>query len=107
MEQHTVQLVAGTISSFFFISSNLPMLLKAYKSRDLSSYSLSYLILNIIGDLVYWLYISSLPIGPIWVMHAFYTVTSALMLAAFLRYEARSNPRVRLQESNSRAILLS
>ncbi len=87
MELQTVQIVAGSISSFFFISSNLPMLLKAFKTKNLRSYSLGNLLLNNVGNIVYWLYVSSLPIGPIWVMHTFYTVTSMLMLLAYLRYE--------------------
>ena len=87
MDMQTIQLVAGSLSSVVFISSNLPMLVKAYKTKDLSSYSLTYLVLNIIGDAIYWLYIGSLPPGPIWFMHTFYTITSILMLAWYLRYQ--------------------
>ncbi len=71
----------------FFISSNLAMLLKAFKIRNLRSYSLSHILLNNLGNILYWLYVSSLPIGPIWWMHSFYTITSILMLIAYLRYE--------------------
>ena len=88
MEFQTVQIVAGSISSFFFITSNLPMLLKAFKTKNLRSYSLSNIILNNIGNLIYWLYISSLPLGPIWFMHTFYTITTLLMLVGYLRYES-------------------
>ena len=63
------------------------MLLKAFKTRNLRSYSLSNILLNNFGNILYWLYVSSLPIGPIWWMHSFYTVTSILMLIAYLRYE--------------------
>jgi uncharacterized protein with PQ loop repeat len=90
MEFQTVQIVAGSISSFFFISSNLPMLVKAFKTKNLRSYSLTHLVLNNIGNLIYWLYVSSLPIGPIWFMHTFYTLTTLLMLVGYLHYEYAS-----------------
>ncbi|MBI1256156.1 MAG: hypothetical protein GC204_01675 [Chloroflexi bacterium] len=95
MDIQTVQIIAGSISSFFFISSNLPMLLKAFKTRDLRSYSLSNILLNNVGNVIYWLYVSSLPLGPIWVMHSFYTLTSLLMLVAFVRYEYKAETRNR------------
>jgi uncharacterized protein with PQ loop repeat len=94
MDTQTVQLVAGSISSFLFITSNVPMLLKAFKTKNMHSYSLSNILLNNVGNLIYWLYISSLPIGPIWVMHTFYTATSILMLAWYLRYEYASGKPV-------------
>src|SRR5258708_2411058 len=87
MELQSVQLIAGSISSLFFVSSNLPMLLKAFKTRNLRSYSLSNLLLTNLGNIFYWLYVSSLPIGPIWWMHSFYTITSILMLIAYIRYD--------------------
>ena len=87
MELQTAQIIAGSISSFFFITSNLPMLLKAFKTKNLHSYSLTNILLNNVGNILYWLYISSLPIGPIWLMHTFYTLTTALMLVGYLRYE--------------------
>ena len=95
MELQTLQIVAGSVSSFFFITSNLPMLLKAFRTKNLHSYSLTNLVLNNIGNIIYWLYISSLPIGPIWFMHTFYTLTTALMLLGYIRYaHANSGWRV-------------
>ncbi len=87
MNMQTVQIVAGSISSFLFITSNVPMLLKAFKTKNMRSYSLTNILLNNVGNLIYWLYISSFPLGPIWVMHTFYTLTTALMLVWYLRYE--------------------
>jgi len=72
-----------------FVSSNFPMLLKAFKTQDLSSYSLMHIALSNIGNLVYWVYVVSLPVGPIWFLHGFFTVTTALMLACYLRYQRR------------------
>ncbi|MEP7356708.1 MAG: hypothetical protein ABI847_05675 [Anaerolineales bacterium] len=87
MEMQTLQIVAGSVSSVFFISSNLPMLLKAFKTKNLRSYSLGNIVLNNVGNLLYWLYVISLPVGPIWFMHAFYTLTTILMLVGYVRYE--------------------
>jgi len=87
MDIQTVQLMAGSISSLFFISSNLPMLWKVFKTKNLRSYSFIHILFNNVGNVVYWLYVSSLPIGPIWVMHTFYTITSILMLIGYIRYE--------------------
>ena len=94
MDMQTLQLMAGSISSLLFISANVPMLLKAFRAKNMRSYSLSNILLNNIGNLIYWLYISSLPIGPIWVMHTFYTATSVLMLAWYLRYEYPAGKQV-------------
>ncbi|MGE5374001.1 MAG: hypothetical protein ACM3XO_03015 [Bacteroidota bacterium] len=86
MHSHALQLLAGFASSLIFISSNLSMLFKAFKTKDLSSYSLGHLAL---GNAVYWLYVISLPIGPAWFLQAFFSTTSALMLFCYLRYEKK------------------
>jgi hypothetical protein len=87
MDTQTLQLLAGTTSSFLFITGNIPMLLKAFKTRNLRSYSLGNLVLNNVGNFVHWLYISGLPLGPIWLLHSFYTLTMLAMLMCYLRYE--------------------
>lgn len=86
MNTETISLIAGMISSFIFVSSNFPMLWKAYKTKDLHSYSWSNIFLANAGNLVHWLYIVSLPFGPIWLLHTFYTVTSIFMLTMYLRF---------------------
>ncbi len=86
MNTQTLSLIAGTLSSLIFVSSHVPMLWKAYKTRDLSSYSLLNIILLNVDNLLYWLYIVSLPIGPVWMMHTFYTVSSGLLLYLYGRY---------------------
>lgn len=75
-----ISLIAGLLSTSLFVSSNIPMVLKAYRTRDLQSYSALNIILANAGNLIYWLYVVSLPPGPVWLLHAFYTVTSAMML---------------------------
>ena len=87
MHSHSLPILAGFASSAIFISSNLPMLFKAFKTKDLSSYSLGYLVLGNLGNTVYWLYVVSLPIGPIWLLQAFFSTASALMLFCYLHYE--------------------
>ena len=62
------------------------MLARAYKTKDLRSYSLLHLALSNFGNACYWFYVATLPVGPIWLMHGFYTIATALMLAWYLRY---------------------
>jgi hypothetical protein len=87
MDTIQLQVFAGGISTAMFISSNLPMAFKAYKTRDLKSYSLGHLVLSNLGNLVHWVYVSSLPFGPIWFLHGFYTLVTALMLLWYIRFE--------------------
>lgn len=83
MDTELVSLTAGVISSVMFAGSHIPMLLKAYKTKDLHSYSSLNIILVNIGNLIYWPYIMQLPFGPIWLLHAFYTLSSALLLILY------------------------
>ena len=87
MHSHSLAMLAGFASSTIFISSYLPMLFKAFKTQDLSSYSLGQLTLGTLGNLIYWLYVISLPLGPVWYLQAFFTLASASMLFCYLRYE--------------------
>jgi hypothetical protein len=87
MDEQALQLTAGTISSLLFMAANIPMLVKAYRTRNLRSYSLSNMLLINVGNILYWIYISHFPPGPIYALHSFYTVTSIFMLVWYLRYE--------------------
>jgi uncharacterized protein with PQ loop repeat len=89
MNSSSLQILAGFASSMIFISSNLPMLFRAFKTKDLSSYSLGHLALGNLGNTVYWLYVISLPFGPVWFLQAFFSTTSALMLFCYLHYEKK------------------
>jgi hypothetical protein len=82
----TIALAAGTVATVVFAASTLPMLGKALRTRDLSSYSRGHLVLANVGNLVYSVYVFHLPPGPIWLLHTFYATTSALMLLWSLRY---------------------
>src|SRR3954453_16949047 len=84
--------VAGIASTVIFAVSILPMLTKAYRSRDLSSYSLGNIALANIGNAVHTVYVLSLPPGPIWALHSFYLLSSGLMLGWYVRYSVRRPP---------------
>jgi uncharacterized protein with PQ loop repeat len=99
-----IPILAGTISTVVFAVSNLPMLRKALRTRDVSSYSLSSIAMINAANAVYSLYVFSLPIGPIWALHTFYLISCAIMLvlclgqrraAARRRRGAPPHPRLR------------
>lgn len=83
-------IIAGTISTTIFAFSTLPMLLKAFRTKNMSSYSLGNILLANVGNIIHSVYVFHLPPGPIWLLHAFYLVTTGLMLVWYLRYETRS-----------------
>ena len=84
MEQ--VQMLAGSVAGLIFAAGSVDMVVKAWRTKDLRSYSLGYLVLNNVGDVFYWLYVASLPFGPIYFMHAFFTLVSLLMLIWYFTY---------------------
>jgi hypothetical protein len=79
--------LAGTVSTVIFASSMLPMLAKAVRTKNLGSYSLGNIVLSNVGNAVHSVYVFHLPAGPIWALHMFYLVATALMLVWYLRYE--------------------
>jgi hypothetical protein len=96
----TLPVLAGTASTVVFAGSTLPMLHKALRTRELSSYSFGNIALANVGNAVHSVYVFNLPPGPIWFLHTFYVVSSALMLYWYLRSRPRptragtSGPRV-------------
>jgi hypothetical protein len=81
--------LAGLASTVIFAVSTLPMLVKAHRSRNLTSYSLGNIVLANVGNAVHSVYVFSLPPGPIWVLHSFYLVSTGMMLGWYLRYGLR------------------
>jgi uncharacterized protein with PQ loop repeat len=79
--------MAGTVSTIIFASSMLPMLVKAARTKDLGSYSLGNMVLANVGNVIHSVYVFDLPAGPIWALHTFYLIATALMLVWFVRYE--------------------
>ena len=64
MDLHDVPVLAGTVSTLLFVVSYLPMLVKAFRTRDLESYSLGNLLIANVGNGVHSIYVFSLPHGP-------------------------------------------
>jgi hypothetical protein len=79
--------LAGTVSTIMFVIGALPMLHKAFSTKDMASYSLGNLLLMNVGNAIYAIYVFSLPPGPIWALHGFWLVATALMLGWYLRFE--------------------
>jgi hypothetical protein len=84
--ERTIPVLAGAVSTVIFACSTLPMLVKAARTKDLSSYSLGNILLSNLGNVVHPIYVFHLPVGPIWALHTFYLVSTALMLVWYLRY---------------------
>src|SRR5262245_26707160 len=84
MEQ--IQVVAGSLAGLIFAVGSVDMVVKAWRTKDLRSYSLGQIVLNNVGNVFYWLYILSLPFGPIYFMHGFFTLVSLLMLTWYFTY---------------------
>jgi hypothetical protein len=90
MAAYSIAVLAGITSTAIFAASALPMLVKAWRTRDLASYSRGNIVLSNIGNAVHSVYVFSMPAGPLWLLHSFYIVTSVLMLIWSLRYPAPS-----------------
>jgi hypothetical protein len=84
-----IPLIAGTVATVAFAVSNLPMLRKALRTRDVSSYSYSSLAMINGANIVYSLYVFSLPFGPIWALHTFYLISCAIMLVLCVSQRAK------------------
>lgn len=82
-------IVASGISTAIFAFSALPMLVKAARTKDMSSYSLSNILLSNVGNVFHSIYVFHLPAGPVWVLHSFYLVSTGLMLIWYLRFVPR------------------
>jgi len=97
-----VGVLAGTASTALFIASALPMLAKAVRTKDLASYSAGNIVLANLGNLLYAIYVFSLPLGPIWALHSFTMVSNVLMLIWYVRYRRRA-PAADQESTLSRA----
>ncbi len=86
MSGDDLSVAAGSLAAAVFAVSTLPMMVKARRTRDVRSYSLGNIVLGNVGNLLHTVYVLHLPIGPISALHAFHTLTTALMLYWYLRY---------------------
>ena len=89
MATPSVTVLAGMVSTSLFVVSYLPMLVKAYRTRDLASYSRGNLVMANVGNAVHSVYVLSLPLGPIWFLHGFYVLSTGVMLLWHRRYAPR------------------
>lgn len=98
MEFQRLAVLAGTISTTLFAARQIPMLIRARRTRDLHSYSPLNLVLANLGNGFHWIYVVSLPFGPIWFLHGFFTIVTALMLLWYVEQQGRwpvlSNDRI-------------
>lgn len=78
-----------------------PIVLTAVLTRDLTSYSLSHLLLVNAGNALYSLYVYALAFGPIWALHTFHVSTSLIMLVWCLLF-APSSARGRRRPQRGR-----
>ncbi|MET1007931.1 MAG: hypothetical protein ABWX96_20435 [Propionibacteriaceae bacterium] len=97
-----IALFAGLTSTTLFVTSYLPMLYRALRTRDLRSYSRPSLVLANVGNVIQAVYVYNLPVGPIWFLHGFYLVASALMLG--LHLTSRLDPSGARATSNTTSI---
>jgi len=107
MASTSVPVLAGIVSTAIFVCSTLPMLVKAYRTRDLASYSLGNLVLASTGNAVHAVYVFSLPPSPLWILHAFNLASTAFMLAWFVRFELLADaPRPRENRADLRSAVV-
>jgi uncharacterized protein with PQ loop repeat len=102
-----VPILAGMISTVVFAVSNLPMLRKALRTRDVSSYSMSSIVMINAANAVYSLYVFSLPIGPIWALHTFYLVSCGIMLVLCVRARRAAARRTRTSSGGDAEAVLA
>jgi hypothetical protein len=89
----SLALMAGSVSTAVFVASTLPMLVKAGRTKNLASYSLGNILLANVGNLIYAVYVVSLPLGPVWALHGFHLGATGLMLFWYVRHGAPRQPR--------------
>jgi uncharacterized protein with PQ loop repeat len=77
----------GFISTALFALGTFPMLAKAFRTRDLASYSLGNILLSNVGNIIYSIYVFQLPPGPVWFLQSFNLISTSLMLVCYLKYE--------------------
>ena len=80
-------MIAGFISTALFALGTLPMLTKAFRTKNLASYSLGNILMSNVGNLIYSIYVLNLPPGPIWFLHGYNLLSTGLMLLWYLKYE--------------------
>jgi uncharacterized protein with PQ loop repeat len=79
--------IAGFVSTALFTVGTLPMLTKAFRTKNLASYSLGNILMSNVGNIFFAIYVVHLPVGPVWFLHGYNLLTTGLMLVWYLKYE--------------------
>lgn len=79
--------IAGFISTALFTLGTLPMMAKAFRTKNLASYSIGNILLSNVGNFINSIYVFHLPLGPIWFLHSYNLLSTGLMLVWYLKYE--------------------
>jgi uncharacterized protein with PQ loop repeat len=96
-------MIAGFISTALFALGTLPMLIKAFRTKNLASYSLGNILMSNVGNIIYSLYVFHLPLGPIWFLHGYNLISTGLMLVWYLKYEGLPHwPRLSVDHMTTR-----
>ena len=61
MMEIDLPVIAGTVSTTIFAISMLPMLFKAFRTKDLESYSAGNILLSNVGNAIHSIYVFNLP----------------------------------------------
>ncbi len=78
---------AGAVATAVFALGYLPMIARALRTRDLTSYSRANLVLTNTGNALQTCYVVlNLPLGPIWLLNGVNVAVWALMLGLHLRH---------------------
>ena len=106
MIESDLPMIAGFVSTGLFAVGTLPMLTKAFRTKNLASYSLGNILLSNVGNVFYSIYVFNLPPGPVWFLHSYNLLTSGIMLVWYLRYEgACHRPRSSCSQGATRFLL--
>lgn len=106
MTETNLPVIAGFISTGLFAVGTLPMLTKAFRTKNLASYSLGNILMSNVGNVIYSIYVFNLPLGPVWFLHSYNLLTTGLMLVWYLRYEgACRRPRSSCRRGATRFLL--
>ncbi len=79
--------IAGFISTALYAVGTLPMLAKAFRTRNLASYSLGNILMSNVGNIIYSIYVFQLPPGPVGFLHIYNLLSTGLMLVWYFQYE--------------------
>ena len=93
---------AGTVATAVFASSTAPMVWRAARSRDMTSYSRPSLALTNVANAIHTVYVLSLPLGPVYVLHSVHVVVAFFMLCWHVRH-VRTTPKD-VRESGRRPV---